>query len=320
MLVAGSCGSSQPGGPPPGDVVVGSDGNPFQLLDLSSGGDGGPADGGGPGNDGSPGGNDAGGPLPTCGAATQGFIYLLSEQEELIRFDPMALTFTVIGQLDCPVSSFNPNDPLGAPPTPFSMAVSRGAVAYVEYNDGTLWQVDTMNAHCTATAFQPLNNETFGMGFSSDAQGSAAETLYISVASADGLCSDSRLGKILLPSFGTRNVGSYDQVSTCAELTGTGDARLFGAFEGNPFIIAEIDKTNGHIKSMMPTSVQVNGAMYNFAFATYGGTFWLFVGPGTSTDVYQVDMASGMATKKTSTDKIIVGAGVSTCAPYRPQG
>jgi hypothetical protein len=177
-----------------------------------------------------------------------------------------------------------------------------------------------MNAHCEATAFQPLQGETFGMGFSSDAQGGAAETLFISVASSDGSCSNSRLGKILLPGFGTRNVGTYDQISTCAELTGTGDARLFGAFEGNPFIIAEIDKMHGHILSMMPTQVQVDATQYNFAFSTFGGDFWLFVGPGTSTDVYQVDMASGNATKKTSTDKVVVGAGVSTCAPYRPRG
>ena len=53
----------------------------------------------------------------------------------------------------------------------------------------------------------------------------------------------------------------------------------------------------------------------NFAFAFWGGDFWLFVGPGTSTDVFQYAPSTGMTTKVETESFEVVGAGVSTCAP-----
>ena len=55
-----------------------------------------------------------------------------------------------------------------------------------------------------------------------------------------------------------------------------------------------------------------------WAFAAWGGDFWVFLMKGTelSTTVYQVDGASGQIKGMTyATNRTIVGAGVSTCAP-----
>ena len=39
------------------------------------------------------------------------------------------------------------------------------------------------------------------------------------------------------------------------------------------------------------------------------------MGPGTKTDVFHYEPASGNTTLATSASQVIVGAGVSTCAP-----
>ena len=102
-------------------------------------------------------------------------------------------------------------------------------------------------------------------------------------------------------------------------MSGTGDGRLYGAFEGSPYVVSEIDKSNAKIKSQAPqTQVQYPPGGSNFAFAFWGGTFWLFVGPGTKTDVFNYDPAGGSTTLKTTVTQVIVGAGVSTCAPIEP--
>ena len=55
-----------------------------------------------------------------------------------------------------------------------------------------------------------------------------------------------------------------------------------------------------------------------FAFATWGGDFWLFVrtyGFGQTTDVYRVQPNGVMTMFAQNTGMDVVGAGVSTCAP-----
>ena len=54
-----------------------------------------------------------------------------------------------------------------------------------------------------------------------------------------------------------------------------------------------------------------------WAFAYYGGDYWVFLmkGSETTTTVYQIDGTNGTVTGTTPTQRVIVGAGVSTCAP-----
>lgn len=254
------------------------------------------------------GGNSSGGGGSGCALSTQ-FIYTLARDTTLYRFDPPALSFTEIGKLDCPPSIA----------TPFSMAVDRDAQAWVIFTDGTLAQVDTNNAHCTKTSFVPGQSgfTTFGMGFSSNSPGSVDETLYVSESSFGSPTLG--LARIDLKTLTLVPIGMYDKLSARAEMTGTGDARLFAAFEGTPYNVAEVHTTDAKILSQAPqTAINYAPGSSNFAFAFWGGDFWLFVGPGTSTEVFQLQPATGVTTKVTSTSAQIVGAGVSTCAPTKP--
>jgi hypothetical protein len=111
-------------------------------------------------------------------------------------------------------------------------------------------------------------------------------------------------------------VGPYDKVKARAEMTGTGDGKLFAAFKGSPYVVAEIDKPTANVLSLAPqTQINYPPNGSNFAFAFWGGDFWLFVGPGSSTDVFQYDPTKGTTIKVSSEAFEIVGAGVSTCAP-----
>jgi hypothetical protein len=227
------------------------------------------------------------------------FVYVLTNTQEVYKFYPPTLTFTKLGTLDC-----------GSDASPYSMAVARNGTAYSIFNDGNLYSFGIPLLKCTKTSFEPGQHgfDTFGMGFSS--QGPDNETLY--VANADG----SGLGRIDLTTMKLAKVGDYDKISARAELTGTGEGKLFGAFEGNPYVVAEIDKTSAAIVSQAKQdAINYSASSSNFAFAFWGGDFWIFVGPGGATDVFQYDPVAGQTSKVSSVDFEIVGAGVSTCAP-----
>lgn len=256
------------------------------------------------------GGSGQGGSAPGCAQETQ-FIYTLAADTTLSRFDPPTLTFTTIGLLNCP----------NVFASPFSMAVDRNAQAWVVFTDGTLARVDTKTAKCTPTSFVPGQSgfTTFGMGFSSNAPGSAEETLFVSESSFGG--STLGLATIDVKTLKLTPVGQYDKVNARAEMTGTGDARLFAAFEGTPYNVAQIGKTDAKVLMQAPQgAINYAPGSSNFAFAFWGGDFWLFVGPGSSTDVFQYKPVTGVTTKVSSTAAEIVGAGVSTCAPTKPPG
>jgi hypothetical protein len=266
-----------------GGSSSGSSGGSSGLL-----GDG----GGSSGSSGSSGG-------PGC-AKEATFVYVVDVTGMLRRFDPPTVSFTPIAPLTCPGATF-------------SMAVDRNAFAWVLMQTGQLVKVDTRNGNCTPTSFQPGQNQfapTFGMGFSSDAAGSDKETLFVSSSTG------ATLATVNTQSLTLAKVGPYDQLNARVELTGTGDGRLFGAFEGSPYVVAQIDKTSAKIVSQAPQSAikyPANGS--NFAFAFWGGEFYLFVGPGQYTDVFKYKPSDGSTTKISTVQFEIVGAGVSTCAP-----
>jgi hypothetical protein len=244
-----------------------------------------------------------------CSAESQ-YVYVLDSDAMLHKFDPPTLAFSPVGKLNCPAGFLD---------TPFSMAVDRNANAWVVYTNGTLFKVDTKSAACTPTSFVPgqAGFVTFGMGFSTEGAGSTKDTLFVS--QSDFLGGTTGLATIDTTSLVLTPVGMYDQMTARAELTGTGDGRLFGAFEGAPYVVAEIDKSSAKILSQAPQSqIQAAPGGSNFAFAFWGGSFWLFVGPGTSTDVFQYDPKAGSTVKHKTESFAIVGAGVSTCAPIEP--
>lgn len=234
-------------------------------------------------------------------------VYVVGTTNELYSFHPPTLAFEPIGMINCPQG--------GGVATPFSMAVDRSGIAWVLFNDGNLYNVDITDASCTATGFVPnqlSGFHLFGMGFTSDSPGSNEETLY--VASYDGV----GIGRLDRQTLQVSQVGTYDQIHQAGELTGTGDARLFGFFLGPPITVAEIDKSTSHILSQAAQPTIDIGAAWAFAF--WGGDFWLFTSPNyASSQVDQYRPAAGTtSTVVTSVGFNIVGAGVSTCAPVTP--
>ena len=274
-----------------------------------SGGAGGFATGGG--RAGGSGGGTAGGSATGGGAASgcsdeAKTVYVVAADATFSAFDPRTKTFRDIGLLRCPATP-------GA--VPFSMSVARDAFAYVLYDNGELFKVSTMDLACTKTAFQTdVTYRVFGMGFSTDAPGATTDTLFI--AGGQVVTASSKLGRLNMSSFAATPTAD---LTGWPELTGTGNAELWGFFPtgaANPFV-ARIDKTSG-VFSPTFSAPSLAGTASSWAFAFWGGSFWIFYQRDTdlSTNVYEMKANTGaVATALTNTGRTIVGAGVSTCAP-----
>lgn len=262
---------------------------------------------------------------PGCSAAAE-LVYVLSTDNNLWSFAPDQKKFTLIGQLGC-------NVPAGA--TPNSMAVDRNAVAWVNYvssdditledTGGWVYQVSTTDASCQPSATFTLPSTKWyrlGMGFSTDTAGGTTETLYVTgTGSSTG--KSPGLGKL---DFGTKSLTTIGQFTgdtklsgQSAELTGTGDARLFGFFTTTPVRIAQIDPGGAVLSDDSVSSVPTPMA---WAFSFWGGAFYLY----TSEDGFTPSTVTRWdpATKAVDTSYVLTapmvidGAGVSTCAPIGP--
>lgn len=238
-------------------------------------------------------------------------VYVVDVNNQLSTYDPVSRTFGDKGLLNCPVSGGG---------TPFSMGIDRNAGAWVLFSSGELFQVDTETLACTkATGWQPGGPsgllQVFGMGFSTDAAGGTTDTLYIAGGFGPSIEDTSALNTLNTTTLQPTPVGT---VQEWPELTGTGDAELFGFFpsETSPRI-QKLDKTNGSALQTFPLAT-LQGFPMSWAFAFFGGSFHVFLERDTdgATSVYEVNAQSGQITNTLNTgNRHIVGAGVSTCAP-----
>jgi len=278
-------------------------------------------------NDGSCGGD------PPCGAEGADIIYVVDESYRLWSFDPELLPgdpFALIGNLDCPAGNALPGWPVPGPGTPFSMSVDRQARAWVLYNSGELFFVSTLDASCTASSFQVAQTsggttfELFGMGFVADAPSSSTDSLFIAGSTAANVgVNRGALGKIDPTSLLVSRVNALPAGQYSPELTGTGAAELYGYYPGSPSLVARINKTtaaNDQTWNLPDTT----GIVRAWAFAHWGGLFFIFIttsdGLTDTANVLQLDPAANggagaVTTARSNTGKIVVGAGVSTCAP-----
>ncbi len=247
-----------------------------------------------------------------CPDADATLVYLITEQNQLLSFYPTDGTFNLIGNITCPV----------ADPTidnPFSMAVDRRGTAYVEFSQGEIFKVSTATAACTATPFVPFqqNFQNFGMGFTTIGAG-PAEQLFVAGDDTGNNGGNADLGSIDTKSYVLTDIAPFDDPVYRAELTGTGDGRLFAFWTNSDNLtseIGEIDKTNGHLigTDTVPGVFVGNG----WAFGFWGGKFYTFTDPnGTgSSSVDEFDPVSKAVRHVADYPQRIVGAGVSTCAP-----
>jgi len=298
-----------------------------------SSGSGSSSSGGGSGSSGSfgdaapPPGDDGG--SADCAPGAGQYIYVISDTNNLYRFDPTqfpsASAFTLVGAVPC------------VPPRSYvnSMAIDRQATAYVNFHDGSIVRMNTTAPlACTPTSFKPAQlgfTNDLGMGFSTNAAGSTSETLYVSDnGGPEGDCTQSTpsagcmglgLAKLDTSSWTLTQVGAYTSPAAGynAELTGTGDAKLYGFFTTTPSSYGPIDKSSGHTDAPAPTvlsSVSVGRGGYAFSF--WGGDFYFYIAPRGNTVPQHLSTKTGMVTPGDMLSFVVVGAGVSTCAPTVP--
>ena len=245
-----------------------------------------------------------------CPDAEATLVYVVTAANELYSFFPENGAFKFISNLACPAG--------GA--TPFSMAVDRRGVAYVQFTDDRLYRVSTATGACIGTAYTPGKQGfgAFGMGYATNDVG-PTEFLFVAGTRGSNQASSPGLARIDPTTFALSRIGSFVPDIARAELTGTGDGRLFAFYtktvdNGPPSFIGEINTTNARViaETPLPTVDQGGG----WAFAFWGGDFYMFTSPADSTSaVTRYRPADGSVTVVATLPSKIVGAGVSTCAP-----
>lgn len=261
----------------------------------------------------------------TCTADGLDLIYVVDTNNEFLSFDPRELgtvegPFTVIANpLDCPASAPYPS---WQSSLPFSMSIDRDARAWVLYTSGEIFNVDVTTGACTSTAFQPSQQtgawKLFGMGFATDDLTGNTEELYVT-GGPEQPVAQQMFGYIGPTTLTIMNVGAVNAGTQSPELTGTGDAKLYGYFPGTVGFVQEIDKSTGHVIGSPINAEPLQGAPEAWAFAQWGGKFYIFVTDSTTGEsmVQRIDRATGANEGVIihASPYEVVGAGVSTCAP-----
>jgi len=241
--------------------------------------------------------------VATCDDDANKLIYLVDDRNNFLSYDPRKNgdPFRLIGNLNC-----------GDDTSPFSMSVDRQGTAWVGY------KVDIHTAKCESSGFiaGSAGSRTFGMGFATDDSTAKSEKLYISGEFGQTLSSIDTSKTPPTP----RSVGRIAAVEgRNPELTGTSEGKLFGFFPVNygTSFIQEIDKKTGGPLGQK-WNVGELGSISAWAFAQWGGMFFVFVTIDSGPRVYAVN-------RQTNESKVVMGsipyrvtgAGVSTCAPER---
>lgn len=247
---------------------------------------------------------------PECAGPDTTYVYVVTSSNDLYAFKPQSEAFELRGRLECPVEN-------GA--TPFSMAVSRDAIARVLYNDGTLWEVALEDASCEATSYVPAppgdDFHLFGMGYAAN-QDDDGESLY--VADIDFGTVSAGLARIDTETYERTFIGPFSaNPGTAIELTPTGaDGPLYGFFINEPppgGTLVEIDTDTAEIVDA--AYVNVASGSGSLAVAWWGGDFYVFYGQNGATSVNRYDPETQETTVVATLGDPVVGAGVSTCAP-----
>jgi hypothetical protein len=243
----------------------------------------------------------------SCPDAAATLVYAITSDDKLYSFYPPTAAFGFIGNVRCPGA-------IGG--GVFSMAVNRRGIAYVLYVSGDLFEVDTGTAACKKLPYvQGQSGFTFfGMGFAANGDGGVGETLYIEGDPyypgevAAGLASVDTTTWTVTP------IGSATPPLAGGELTGTGGGDLYVFFyyptDTSGSRVGHLDKGTGELLSSTFLSAPTIPGN-SFAFAYWGGDFYLF----TDGTVTEFTPSTGATSVVATMSDMIVGAGVSTCAP-----
>ncbi len=255
-----------------------------------------------------------------CSPDATNFVYVVGigaswpPATTLYKFAPDKKTFTLVGDVSC-----------GGNGNVNSMAVDRDGTAWINWSGGEVYQVNTQDASCTPAPPVTLPSawSQIGMGFSVDAVSSSAETLFVSSQGSQGTSAVSQLAT--LSGGSVQGVGTFaggNFAGLAPELTGTGDARLYGFFvnpNGGDPLLGLIDKGTAAVSN----TVAITGVaqpIHDWAFSFWGGHFYFYTSTGSGGSVVtdydpDADAGTGLDNAYATAPLEIVGAGVSTCAP-----
>ncbi|CAF1050878.1 unnamed protein product [Adineta ricciae] len=241
-------------------------------------------------------------PSSACKSGTSRYIYIIDQDANFFQFNPRTSATTLITSLTCSTTAY-----------PYSMAVQSTGTVWILFTDGNLYTFDVNTRQCQATSYVSGQEGfiLFGMNFIND-YSTNTELLYIT---SDTSNPPFRLATLDITILEISIVSYYNsKISARGELTKTLDGRLFVLFEGQPFIIAEINQTTGKILSQTPQNdLRYASDASNFAFTSYLSQFFIFVGDQTYTDIFLHDTRSKTTTNRTRISNGIVGSGVSPC-------
>jgi len=247
--------------------------------------------------------------VDTCAVNDVELVYLVDDFDGLYSFNPRKLPadpFRRIGKLACDTTS-----------TPNSMAVDRSGIAWIGYQNGTVHRASILDAHCLKNSSRPRGAPSrFGMGFVTDGPGSTTEKLF--VAGPDNAAKLATLSTEEAPIAWNEIAPLSKREADNPELTGTGDGKLFAYFPapGRGFV-QQIERSTG---KLVGTKWKLAGdegeGVHAYAFAHWGGVFYVFTTIGDNSAVHAIHMDDGrQELVKEHLPYTIVGAGVSTCAP-----
>lgn len=240
-----------------------------------------------------------------------GWLYLVDSAFRLVRYEPDSNRLTEIGTLNCPGADLA---------TPFSMAVDRNSNAYVLYQNEHIYKVSTTDASCAETHYVPGQQgmHLFGMAFVTNEVGGSDETLYVLGGDAGfELSGRSHFAKIDTTSW---TVSLIADVSDKADLAGNANAELWGFFVGDTNLeVRQFDSTDGHtLRTFDVSEIDPFTSVTGWAFGYWGGRLYLFYAGlfDNSTNIYRLTPSTGqLELVKSDIGYLVVGAGVSTCAP-----
>ncbi|MFN0253693.1 MAG: hypothetical protein ACKV2T_42890 [Kofleriaceae bacterium] len=248
----------------------------------------------------------------TCAVQDAELVYVVDDSNGFYSFDPRKLPgnnpFHRIGTLRCTGSS-----------TPNSMAIDRKGVAWIGYQNGKVYRASIIDAKCDKQGWKPAGKPTraFGMGYVTKGPRTEEELLFVA-------------GGVDDPTYQLATIDTeqktWTKISSLSkkghpELTGTSEGRLFGYYPtpGRGFV-QEIDRATG---AAIGRTWRIPGdplSVDAYAFAHYGGVFYVFTTADGESSVHAVNMQTGKAQLvRKDLPYSIVGAGVSTCAPLLEQ-
>jgi hypothetical protein len=207
----------------------------------------------------------------------------------------------------------------------FSMSVDRDGNAWtIAGSSATIYKLSTADASCEATSYVPCQQSICrgGMAFSFDTA-TGADRLFVNTEQTEVLA------RIDPTTLQTTVIGPVTPPPTpyVLELSGTGDGRLFAFDQFGPDGILDTGTREPRVLQLDPATANIVQAKDvelatagNFAFAQWGGSFWLFTPGATPTQqrVTQFSWVTGqtLGFKDYELEGNIVGAGSSTCAPF----